>query len=272
MIKIAVTGPKGRLGSALVSNGAIPIYSDITQIETLHEEILNISPDVIINCAAKSGVNWCEENPKLALAVNYRGAANIRKVFTGWMIQISSDFVFDGTSGPYKESAKPCPLNTYGWSKWGAEIMMEAFAELRCTIVRVTNLYDEKSDNFATDLVKTLKAGRVFEASPDIYGNPTYIPHLIWGLQDLIIRKLDYISKINIVGIDRMTRYDFAMAIAKKMGLDDTLIHPAMPANLYQNTKYPRKGGFDVTLAKEMLIPLYTLDEGLKEFSHGITA
>jgi dTDP-4-dehydrorhamnose reductase len=272
MIKIAVTGPKGRLGSALVSNGAIPIHSDITQPEALYREILNISPDVIINCAAKSKVNWCEENQKTALAINYRGAVNVRKCFNGWMIQLSTDWIFDGREGPYKESARPAPLNSYGWSKWGAEIMLEAFAELPCTIVRVTNLYDGTTDNFATDVVATLEAGEEFKASPDLYGNPTYIPHLVWALQDIIIRKLDYIQKINIAGTDRMSRYNFAVKIAEKMRLDTKLITPVMPSNLYGTTKYPLNGGFDLTLAKEMLIPLYTLDEGLEEFSHGITA
>jgi dTDP-4-dehydrorhamnose reductase len=270
MMKIAVTGPKGRLGSALVRAGATPIYADIRDLEQLEIEIQGLRPDVIINCAVKSNVNWCEDNPKISLAVNYRGAVNVRKAFQGWMIQISTDWIFDGLNGPYKEEDHPNPLNAYGWSKWGAEIMLGAYGDLPHTIVRVTNLYDSFSDNFVMQVIRNLCRGEPFLVIPDMYSNPTHINHLVNALQDFITRKLDYIHTINISGTTRCSRLEFAKKVAQTKTSDPEylkLIQPGFPPGLYEKAKYPKQAGFDLSLAKKLLIPLYSLDEGLEAFN-----
>jgi dTDP-4-dehydrorhamnose reductase len=267
MTKIAVTGAHGRLGSELVRQGAIPIISDICQYEELYEEIQHINPDVIVNCAAKTKPRWCEEHPKETLAINYHGAVNIRKIFKKWLIQISTDWVFDGTSGPYSETAKPCPLNTYGWSKWGAEIMLSAYADCPSTIVRVTSLYDTVSTNFVTQVIKDLGQDKEFFSIPDLCGNPTYIPHLVVALQDLITRKIDFVHRINLAGTTWISRHTFALRIAQKFVPENlSLIKSGCPPELYANMKYPPKAGFNLTLAKKLSIPLHSLDEGLEAF------
>lgn len=263
-MKIAVTGYKGRLGSALCHAGCTPILSDITHFEELESEIGELNPDVIINCAAKSRVQWCEENPKECLAVNYRGVVNVRKAFSKYLVHISTDWIFDGKSGPYSETAKPSPLNSYGWSKWGAEIMLSAYAELHSTIVRTTMLYDSVSDNFVTQVLRSISNDSPFLASPDMFGSPTYIPFLVQALLDLITRKLDYIHVINIAGTTWLSRFEFAKKVAGNNGTG--WIVPGLPPGLYETTKYPKKAGFDLSLAKKLHIPLHSLDEGLNAF------
>ena len=272
-MKIAVTGSRGKLGSALVRAGCEPILSDITNYDQLEAEILSLKPDVIINCAAKTNVLYCEEHPKEALEVNFRGAANLRKISNSWVIQISSDWVFNGKEGPYSEYAKPSPLNSYGWSKWGAEIMLPIYAEKKTTIVRVTALYDSQSKNFVTDVLSTLSSRNVFSAYTDIWGNPTNINHLVSALQNLISRKLDYVKVLNLTGTDWVNRYNFALAIANKAiehhRLEPecrNLIIPGTADAHYGKGKYPVRGGFDLTLAKKLGLPLHSLDEGLEEF------
>lgn len=272
-MKIAVTGPNGRLGSALVRAGVIPLFSDVTNLQEISDEITQLKPDVIINCAAKTNVLWCEEHPKEALEVNYRGVVNLRKSFGGWLIQMSTDWIFGGNHGPYSEYAKPSPLNSYGWSKWGAEVMLPIYSELCSTVVRVTALYDSQSRNFVTDVLSTLSSRNVFTAFTDIWGNPTNINHLVFALQQLISRKLDYVKVLNLTGTDWVSRYNFALAIANKAiehhRLEPecrNLIIPGTADTLYGKGKYPQRAGFDLTLARKLDLPLHTLDEGLEEF------
>lgn len=266
-MKIAVTGPKGRLGSALVRTGAIPIYADITNIGQLEAEISTIDPDVIINCAAKSSVSWCEEHRKEAIAINYRGAVNVRQSFKKWIIQISTDWIFDGRFGPYSEKAQPSPLNAYGWSKWGAEIMLRAYKELPYTVVRTTILYDALTDNFATKVIRKLSNKEPFIVVPEVYGNPTYILHLVEALHNLIERNLSNVHLINISGTSWVSRESFARQVAEFFVPENIdLIQVGKPPEALERNRFPSKAGFELAMAKKLNIPLYSLTEGLEAY------
>ena len=142
---IAVTGYKGRLGSQLVKLGCIPLECNVTSGADIKRAIDKSKPDVIINCAAKTNVDACESNKgyKEALAVNFRGATNIQDVFSGHLIQISTDYVFNCLDGPYHEDfIKLDPINSYAFSKFGAEagLMPNYSMSGDVTIVRTTGL------------------------------------------------------------------------------------------------------------------------------------
>ena len=86
------------------------------------KDILQISkPDILINLAALTNVDLCERKPTLAKQVNVVGVENICDVFPGRIIHLSTDYVFDGKEGPYKESNKTCPISVYGETKLESE-------------------------------------------------------------------------------------------------------------------------------------------------------
>src|SRR3990172_5329606 len=143
-MRIAVTGYKGRLGSELVRRGCIPFEADITDERQVAIKISELRPNMIINCAAFTDVSACESDDgyKKALEINYFGVKNLRREYPYPIIQISTDYVFDGKKGPYSEtSSLTAAVNAYGLTKQGAEILLRTFP-FPYSIVRTTCLYD----------------------------------------------------------------------------------------------------------------------------------
>jgi dTDP-4-dehydrorhamnose reductase len=269
-MRIAVTGNRGKLGSELVRRGCIPLDVDITNQEALSREVKNINPDVIINCAAYTNVNECESDTGYveALKVNYFGVKNIRTVFPKLLIHISTDYVFDGKRGPYSENAKlTLPVNSYGLTKQSAEILLHAFS-LPFSIVRTTCLYEiYQRKDFVASVLNSISVGKEFEATKNLSGNPTYIPHLAEALLRLI--NLTKIPKvIHLSGREAITRYEFALMIANVFGYDKDLI-------VLSNKKFwvgdrPKRGGFKTTLAEKLGLPIYSVIEGLKQYKEDL--
>ena len=211
MKRVAVTGVEGNLGKELVGMGCVPLHLDITGIYQIRDEIKKVEPDVIINCAAKSHVDGCEtkEGEKLAVAVNTRGIANLREVYDGQIIHLSTGYVFNGKRGPYKENGKPDPLQGYGFSKWAGEVIFQSYNRPDDVIVRTMGLYGGHKPDFATFVLLALENRETVRVFKDLKFNPTYVPHLVKALMDLV----DVYNPpkiVNIAGKEVLSRYDFA--------------------------------------------------------------
>jgi dTDP-4-dehydrorhamnose reductase len=142
-MKISVLGHEGRLGIALKKLGAVPLLCDITKPEEVRGALRGARPDVIINCAAITDVDRCEDDLKeKAIQVHIRGVQNLIDAAQNiFIIHISTDFIFNGAGeGQYKENARPSPINAYGLSKYASELILQA-SGCRYTIVRTTQLY-----------------------------------------------------------------------------------------------------------------------------------
>ena len=113
-----------------------------------------ISPDVIINLAALTNVDLCESNPRLAHAINFQGVKNLVNTFKGSIIHISTDYVFDGKLGQYKENDIPNPINVYGFTKLEAEKLLFKKSK-KSLIIRTNVLYDyqKKSPYFFKNFI-----------------------------------------------------------------------------------------------------------------------
>ena len=158
MKKISVLGHEGKLGSELVRLGCVPLCADITEPTDLREAIAVVNPDVIINCAAVTDVDACEEVLQpMANLVNSLGVANLRDAFHGRIIQISTDFVFNGRNGPYKENDIPFPISHYGSTKLdGEKYILNSFWP--GTIIRTTILYGKHGKkDFVSGILEALK-------------------------------------------------------------------------------------------------------------------
>jgi dTDP-4-dehydrorhamnose reductase len=271
-MKIAVTGFDGRLGSELVrKHGCYSLPCDVTNVESIQSALQEVSPDVIINCAAYTFVDLCEsdEGYDLALSVNTGGIHKLLDCFPGRIIHLSTDYVFTGKRGPYIEGSQDFvpPVNGYGWSKWGGEQIISFADRSNVTVVRTTGLYGGCSGmpDFAKYVVQELENRSPVNALTNLVTNQTYIPHLAEALIDLIqIKDLRH-KIVHIASKDVVSRYEFATMIANVFGFDARLVFPVKSIPTWKAAR-PNKGGLKVGLAKRLHIPLYSVLDGLKEF------
>ena len=269
MKTILITGGLGQLGISLkrIFNSkyeiisstrsknlrAADIYLDVTNPILFKDVLKMTSPDLVINLAALTDVDLCERNPELAYSINVGGIDNLVNTFNGPIIHISTDYVFDGESGPNKEKDPTNPLNVYGSSKLASENMLLEQSE-DSLVIRANVLYDYASRSNASFLnwvISSLEKGKEINVVEDQWNNPTWTS----SLAVVIDRSID--SGIN--GLlhwgdgDWISRYEFAIKIADVFNLKKSLIKPIKTSELDQTATRPLKGGLDSDFAQEAL-------------------
>ena len=171
MKKILVTGCNGQLGRAIrkeyaasdvefintdVVEGEGVVSLDITDVDAVLKLVRAEKPDVIINCAAHTNVDKCEEQWDLAYKINAIGPRNLSIAATeadAKMIHVSTDYVFEGNgTRPYTEFDAPNPVSAYGKTKLEGENFVKEFAK-KHFILRTAWLYGD-----GKNLVKTMLA------------------------------------------------------------------------------------------------------------------
>lgn len=265
MDKIAVTGAFGRLGSELVRRGCVPIYANVTDFYELNREILTINPDVVIHCAAKTNVDACETQAMEAMKVNAGGVYGLGQVYTGKIVYISTDYVFDGENGPYYEDDKPNPKSIYGWSKLGGEIALKNRGNPNDLIIRTTVLFDKDSRNFVTEIIHKLLNGETVEAPASLVGTPTYIPHLVDGILEAIDK--DFRGILNIAGSETLSRWRLANQIAHILGVPKELVKPGA---VYGRAPRPLDAGLKTRNAAMLGVTIRHYSDGVKEIINAL--
>ncbi len=222
---------------------------DITQREKVLQAIAGCTPAAVVNTAALTNVDACEKERDLAWAINVEG---VRHLMEGCqrvgaaLVQISSDYVFDGEEGPYSEDSKPCPLGFYGTTKLESERLLTA-SGLRWAVVRTNVLYGWARGvraNFALWVYSHLAAGKYIRAAIDQYGNPTLADNLAAGI--LALLSGNHQGLYHIAGTDYMSRWAFALKIARIFELNHELITPVLSSLLSQRAARPHWGGLRV--------------------------
>ena len=226
-----VTGSHGQLGNELrILLGDKAVYVDITELDITNEKKIaslfrDYHFDFVINCAAYTAVDKAEDEPELADRINRLGPMLLAE-YGKHIIQISTDYVFDGTAHvPYKENDAVHPLSVYGFTKRAGEEAIMARAET-AIVIRTAWLYSRFGANF----VKTMRRlgmerdslGVIF----DQIGTPTYAADLaavIVGILPQIKKGTRNIYHYTNEGV--ASWYDFAVAIMRESGLTCS-IHP----------------------------------------------
>ncbi len=196
-IKVLIVGNKGMLGTDLqkqlskkfevvgVDNDVI----DITKLDNTVQHISEVNPDVVINCAAYTNVDACEENVDLAYNVNGVGVRNLaiasNKV-NAKLVQISTDYVFDGEGDTdLREYDIPNPISVYGKSKYMGEEMIKSFSN-KYFIIRTQWLYGINGNNFVKTMLKLAETNDTLKVVHDQIGSPTYTVDLCKFIEQLI--------------------------------------------------------------------------------------
>ena len=270
-MRILITGAFGQLGHALqsvlsrksnyelictgrkIKKGFEGIPLDIRNQVALKEIINTIAPDILINLASMTNVDACELNPKLAGEINVAGLEHICDSFKGKIIHLSTDYVFDGTSGPYKEDDPLNPISIYGKTKLASEhILLEK--DIKNLVIRGNVLYDyspHTSASFLNWVVSSLKGNQEIKVVEDQFNNPTWTRSMSDIIELSIENDLEGI--IHWGDSVHISRFEFAKLIAKKFSLNESLIKPVLTSELNQPARRPLQSGLSTEKLVKML-------------------
>jgi dTDP-4-dehydrorhamnose reductase len=225
---------------------------DITKREAIKDIVLDFYPDYIINAAGFTNVDLCETEREMAWKINVKGVeylSEASRVIDAHLVHISTDYVFDGTRGPYDERAKPNPLGYYGRTKLASENVLK-ISGAYYTVLRTNVLYgiaDNRPD-FVRWVVTSMKKRTPIRIVTDQINNPTYIDDLVQAI-DKVLEYKKY-GIYNIGGREFLSRYDFSLRIADYFNLDKSLITPITTDELKQPAKRPLHSGL-ITIKAE---------------------
>ena len=267
-MKILITGAFGQLGNSLknflsindevfrtglnIPTGGKGLQLNIVDKIMLKDIISSISPDVIINLAALTNVDFCESNPEIAKEVNTNGVQNLVDVFSGKIIHLSTDYVFDGLKGPYKEEDQINPISVYGKTKYDAEkIVLDKNNNLVLRANVLYNMFGNNNASFLNWVVNNLKNKNSIQVVNDQFNNPTWTESIAEILVNCLNKDMSGLYHWG--DQDYLSRYDFAIKIAESYNLKSDLIKQISTSQLKQMAPRPLNGGLDQSKLKKYL-------------------
>lgn len=215
---------------------------DITQFESLQQTVRRLAPDLIVNAAAMTHVDQCEEKPQLCQAVNCDAVKTLAGLGIP-LVHISTDYVFDGQAGPYREEDEVAPLSVYGRTKLASEIAVLS-AHPKNLVVRTMLLWGKgrgAKTQFPEFIRGSLQAGKRIRIVTDQLGNPTLAIDLALALWALTGRECS--GLYHGAGPDCISRLAWAEAITGFYALDKGLIDTCLTAELGQSARRPLQSG-----------------------------
>ena len=252
-MKVLVTGAAGLLGKKVcetLSKGNEVVAMthqgmDITDRSAVLVSFAGIKPDAVVHCAAMTGVDACELDKEKAWSANVGGTANIVDACRNGikLFFISTDYVFDGFIGGYKESDTPNPLNFYGKTKLAAEWLVSQLESH--VIIRTSVIYGANKSNFMTWVIGSLQKGIEIKLFTDQLNSPAHNSDIAAFIEAALGKDANGI--FHVASPEGANRYEIGMKICEIFGLDKNLIVPVTSLQLAQAAKRP----MDATLSTE---------------------
>jgi dTDP-4-dehydrorhamnose reductase len=283
-MKLLITGASGLLGSKLTElaitrshqvysvdiqlpTHGIPVQLDISDKNKVEKTLKRIKPDAVIHTAALTDVDKCETEKALAYKINAEATDHIAAATArigAHLTYVSTDYVFDGEQGFYKEEDETNPISYYGYTKLKGEEFTKEHAGKWC-ITRISVLYgwSGNKQNFATWLINSLRQKREVKVLEDQYVSPTLNTNLAEMLLEISQKKV--LGTLHTAGATRVSRYEYALKLAEVFSLDTGTMKPARTEEMQWKAKRPRDSSLNVTKAKACLLnkPM-ALDEALE--------
>jgi len=280
MEKILITGSNGLLGQKLVyqlienktheivatargnnrlkvRDGYKFISLDITSEQEVNAVISSEKPDIVINTAAMTNVDQCESEKKMAEILNVKAVEYIVDACianNAFLVHLSTDFIFDGKDGPYKENAKPNPVSFYGITKLKAEDVILK-SKVKAAILRTVLVFGIVDDMSRSNIVLWAKGafekGTPLSVVDDQFRTPTLAEDLANGCILAAQKKVKGI--FNISGKDFMSIYELVERVGKFWNLDTSNMTKVSSNTLNQVAKRPSITGFDLTKSMDVL-------------------
>ena len=262
-MKILITGCNGQVGNELqLLEKNYPNHQwlntdveelDITNQLAVNQFVAENKVDGIVNCAAYTAVDKAESDRQLATALNTEAPAYLAAAIEkrgGWLLHISTDYVFDGTNHtPYVETDTPCPDSVYGSTKLAGEMGVMKFCR-KTMIIRTGWLYSTFGNNFVKTMLRLGrerdKLGVVF----DQVGTPTYAHDLAQAIMTAIEQGVKPgIFHFSDEGV--CSWYDFAKAIHRMAGINSCQVSPLHTEEYPTPASRPHYSVLDKTKIKQ---------------------
>ena len=214
-------------------------------------------PDIIIHAAAMTQVDECERNKDACWDTNVaatRYLIQAAEKYNAFFLFLSTDFIFDGLEGPYREDDAPNPLSYYGASKVAAERMIRN-SKLPWAIVRTVLVYgtaiDMQRSNIITWVKNNLQQGKKIKVVDDQWRTPTLVQDLAEGCK--LVADKQATGVFHISGSEMLSPYEMAVQTAQFFKLDLRLIEKVNAKSFVQPAKRPAKTGFVIDKAVQEL-------------------
>ncbi|MCG3167377.1 MAG: dTDP-4-dehydrorhamnose reductase [Bacteroidia bacterium] len=289
---ILVTGSNGLLGQKIVykllqrndvnliaaskgenrlieKNGYTYINLDISKSEDVLAAIEKFQPQVIINTAAMTNVDECETKREECWGANVTAVENFVKAINGsaiHFIHLSTDFVFDGQAGPYREEDQPNPLSYYALSKYEAEKILQK-SNISWAILRTIIVYGIVDNMSRSNVVLWAKGALEKGQSINVVDDQFRSPTLAEDLADACISAADKHAKgiYHVSGKDIMSILELVYRVADFWKLDKSIVKPIKSDTLNQAAKRPPRTGFILDKAyRELDYKPHSFEEGLQ--------
>jgi len=271
-LKFLVTGSAGLVGQQVVKdlsksnqvfscyNESKPEYGDSVKMDLKNYEMVSsilteIKPDVVIHLGAMTGVDLCEKEKTSASEINTKATEIIAKEcskLNSFLVYVSTDYVFDGNFGMYKEDDVANPLGFYGKSKLEGEKAVQNFSTNWC-IVRTSTpfgLHPTKK-SFPIWVIENLQKQKQIDVLIDQFTSPTYVPNLSRMLIEISERRITGI--IHAAGASKISRYQMASMVSDKLNLDGTLLKQISMNKMKWVAQRPKDSSLDVSRASSIL-------------------
>lgn len=202
------------------------ILLDLDSKEALTQALEALQPQLVIHAAGLTSIEQCESNPTLAKYINVDLTKNLVMVCAMLkipMVYISTDHLFSGNESLVQEDYPVSPVNVYAKTKAEAETCV-LDSDAKALIIR-TNFYGwgtSYRQSFSDMVINHLRAGKKISLFKDIYYTPMLVEPFVYTVHELAHKKAKGI--FNVVGDDRISKYDFGLRLAKEFNLDNSLI------------------------------------------------
>jgi len=294
--KVLITGSNGLLGQKLVSlflkkhiyevfafsrgknrnvltEGYVYYDVDVTDFNRLNILLNEVQPTVILNAAAMTNVDECEDKRSECHLINVELVAQLvkwSKEYKVHLVHISTDFIFDGKKGPYKENDQPNPLGYYGQTKLESEELIIK-SNISHTILRTILVYGSVDNMSRSNIVLWIKGALENKKEVTIIDDQFRMPTLVDDLAQACFLAVEQRAQgvFNVSSNTLLSIYEIAFEIAKVFDLDSTYIKRISTKQLNQRAKRPPITGFILDKSvKKLGLPSYSFSERLQVFKN----
>ena len=273
-MKLLITGASGLLGTklceiALRKNHEVysaysqhrplygtPVKLDILDLKAEQQILDKIKPQGVVHAAALTDVDKCEMEKELAWKTNVEATTNLVRLckeHDAYLVYVSTDYVFNGEKGTYKEMDDPAPINHYGLTKLKGEEAVQTLNKY--CIVRGSVIYGSTpatgKTNFALWLLDKLRKKEEVKIITDQWNSPTLNVSMAEMILQILEKRVNGI--FHLAGATRLSRYEFAEHLAETFNLDPKYIKPVQSEHIKWIAKRPKDSSLDVNKAKRTL-------------------